>query len=86
MQLTSESPRTRWLILLVTWCGCALAVALHTRAVEEYVAVLDGLGRRDATRAATPRQQVIPARYADAQMWVRHAHAGSESGEARVRF
>ena len=61
-------------------------IGLHTRAVQDYVMVLNGLGLRGAPAAVTPQQQVIPARYADAQMWVRHARAGREADEARVRF
>ena len=76
MQLTSESPRTRWLLLLAAWGVCALAIGLHTRAVQDYVGVVDRLGLRGAPAAVTPQQQVTPARYADAQMWVRHARAG----------
>jgi tetratricopeptide (TPR) repeat protein len=86
MQLTSESPRTRWLLLFAAWGVCALAIGLHTRTVTDYVTVVDRLGLRDAPAAATPHQQVIPARFADAQMWVRHARAGRDAGETRVRF
>lgn len=86
MQLTSESPRTRWLLLFAAWGVCTLAIGLHTRAVTDYVTVVDRLGLRGAPAAATPQQQVIPARFADAQMWVRHARAGRDAGEARVRF
>lgn len=86
MQLTSESGRARWLILLATWCACAAAIGLHTQAVADYVGVFDRLGRLEGAAPATPRQQAIPARYADAQMWLRHAQAGRAADESRVRF
>lgn len=86
MQLTRESPRTRWLVLFATWCLCTAFVVLHAQAVRDYIGMIDGVGLRGAPEAATPMRQVIPTRYADAQMWIRHALAGREAGELRVRF
>ena len=85
MQVTHETRRVRWRVMLATWGICGLLILLHTRVVRDYVALLDVQGRHGAA-PATPLQQVIPARYADAQMWVRHALAGREAGVARVRF
>lgn len=86
MLLSTETRRSWWLAMLATWGVCAGLVLLHTAADREYIALLDGLGLRDAPEPTTPLRQVIPARYADAQMWVRHALAATEAGEARVRF
>jgi tetratricopeptide (TPR) repeat protein len=72
--------------MLATWMVCGSAVLLHTTAVRDYIAVLDRLGLRDAPAPSTPLRQVIPARYADAQLWVRHALAAAETGDRRVRF
>ena len=86
MLLTSESPRARWAILLGVWALCAALVLLHTAAVRDYVALLDAAGTRQGAEVQTPLRQVIPARHADAQTWVRHAIAADEANAARVRF
>jgi hypothetical protein len=85
MQLTAESRPTRWQILLLTWFLCAILVVLHTLAVRDYLELLGSRGRLGAREAGTPLQQVIPAGYADAQMWVRHAIDGAAAGHLRVR-
>jgi hypothetical protein len=89
--LPSPAPRAaglgpRWLALLAIWLVGATLVLLHSAADRDYIAVLNGLGLRDAPDATTPLRQVIPARYADAQMWVRHALTQRETGAARLRF
>src|SRR5687767_12836791 len=84
MQLTRETPGTRWLLLAAAWLVAGFLIAAHTSAVREYVAVLDGLGR-PTTESITPLQQVIPARHADAQMWVRHALDATEANALRLR-
>jgi hypothetical protein len=86
MQLTQESRGMRWLILFATWALCAIFIGLHTRAVNDHVRHIDGLGLRGALEAPTPMRHVIPTRYADGQMWVRHALAAQAAGETRVRF
>jgi hypothetical protein len=86
MQLSQESRGSRWLILLATWIGCALLVLLHTRAVHGYLDLLDGLGKREGTSTTTPLRHVVPARYADTQIWVRHAIAADVAETARLRF
>jgi hypothetical protein len=86
MRLTDEATRTRWWILAGAWLLCALLIFAHGNAVRDYVATLDQLGQRDGKLPDTPLRQVIPARYSDAQMWVRHVLDAEEHGEARVRF
>jgi len=86
MQVTRESRRAWWVAMLGTWVVCGALILLHTRVVREYVALLDAQGLHGAEAASTPLRQVIPARFADAQMWVRHALAAREAGDARVRF
>ncbi|MDO8545124.1 MAG: hypothetical protein Q7S40_32190 [Opitutaceae bacterium] len=85
MQLTQESRRTWWAVMLASWGVATLLILLHTGGVREYVDLLDGLGRRGGAAPETPMRQVIPARHADAQMWVRHALDARERGELRVR-
>jgi hypothetical protein len=76
MQLTAESRESRWQILIATWVLCAALVILHTFAVSDYLKLLGSRGLRGAHDAATPLRQVVPAGYADAQMWIRHAIDG----------
>lgn len=78
--------RFPWLVLAAVWLAGTILVLLHAAAEREYVALLNGLGQRPGTESATPLRQVIPARYADAQMWVRHALTHRETGAARLRF
>ncbi|MSU47665.1 MAG: hypothetical protein EXS37_00960 [Opitutus sp.] len=85
MQVTAESRQTRWRILLTTWSLCALLVVLHTLAACGHVVLLGAQGLRGVSKATTPLRQVIPAGYADAQMWVRHAVAGEDKLPFRVR-
>ncbi len=72
--------------MLATWLVCGGLILLHTTAERDYITLLDGLGLRDAAEPRTPLRQVIPARHADAQMWVRHALTAEETGTARLRF
>lgn len=72
--------------MLATWLVCGGLILPHTTAEREYITLLDGLGLREAAEPRTPLRQVIPARHADAQMWVRHALTAEETGVARVRF
>lgn len=71
--------------MLATWFVATFLILAHTAAVRDYIELLDGLGRPASGGIRTPLKQVIPARYADAQMWVRHALAAREAGELRVR-
>lgn len=86
MPLPPETPRPRWSLLLAAWAGCALLLGLHTLAVRDYHAFVDGVGRRAEDTAATPLRPFVPARFSDAQMWVRHTLTARETGVARVRF
>lgn len=71
--------------MLAVWFGCAALAFLHTKVVKEYIALLDHAGGQGAVPGATPLRQVIPARSADAQMWVRHQLTAETTGSARVR-
>lgn len=73
-------------VLAAVWLVGTLLVLLHSAAEREYVTLLHGLGQRQGAESATPLRQVIPARYADAQMWVRHALVRQETGAYRLRF
>jgi tetratricopeptide (TPR) repeat protein len=85
MQLTHESRRTRWLILLAGWIVAATVLFWHTKEVQRYVALVDQLGQRDAGMPTTPLRQVCPTVYADAQMWVLHALALQEGNDPQLR-
>lgn len=78
--------RFPWLALAAVWLAGAVLVLLHAAAERDYVALLNSLGQRPGAEEATPRRQVVPARYADTQMWVRHALTHRETGVARLRF
>lgn len=71
--------------MLAVWIGVAVLIWLHARVGREYVALLDQAGVRVTADTATPLRQIIPARYADAQMWVRHALTADAERSARVR-
>ena len=81
-----ESPRPRWLVLAGAWLVCAVLIGAHTSAVRDYLALLDQAAGPAAAETTTPLRQLIPARHADAQMWVRHTVAAQEAGAARTRF
>jgi tetratricopeptide (TPR) repeat protein len=86
MQLIHESRRTWWLALIVAWCVCLIVVLLHTNAVRDYLGVLDRMGTRAEEQVVTPMRHIVPSRYADAQMWVRHAIAAEAAGQTRLRY
>jgi hypothetical protein len=86
MELTRESPRKRWSILAAGWAFIAIIVVLHTVAMQDYVALLDGLGRRDAAELSTPLQRPIPTLFADTQTWTRHALTLLETDAWRIRY
>jgi hypothetical protein len=85
MRITSESGGTRWRIMLLTWVICSILVVLHVFAASEYLTLLGARGLRGAVSPETPMRQVLPATYADPQMWVRHAVASEATGDFRVR-
>ncbi len=72
--------------MLATWLACATLILLHTAAVRDYLALLEEAAGPAAAGSSTPLRQLLPARHADAQMWVRHALAAQEAGDARTRF
>ncbi len=78
--------RIRWLLLAAVWLAGAALVLLHQAAEREYLGILNGLGLRDGATPDTPLRQILPARYADAPMWVRHALTQRETGVTRLRF
>ena len=84
MPFTRESQGTRWLGLIVTWGLCAALIGLHTRAVHHYIQMVDALGRRGAAEVATPMRHIVPSRYADGQMWIRHTITAQASAEASI--
>ncbi len=86
MQLTQASGRYSWWIMLAVWSACVALVVLHATVIRDYVALLDREGGQGSGVGATPLRQVIPARHADAQMWVRHVLTAEATGSARVRM
>ncbi|MBM3864633.1 MAG: hypothetical protein FJ381_01885 [Verrucomicrobia bacterium] len=80
----APSPRPpRWLLPL-GWAVAAALAGLHAAVEGDYRRLLGELGVRPG--ADTPLRQVVPARYADAQIWVRHALEQPETGVVRLRF
>jgi hypothetical protein len=86
MQLSHESYRARWLILVTVWILAATTLSFQTRLVDEYLTVVGSLGKRGAEPAATPLKQIYPAFAADAQMWVRHALGLVEGHSLQLRY
>jgi tetratricopeptide (TPR) repeat protein len=85
MQLSSESYRVRWFILVITWILAALFMVGHTLLVREYLKLETDLGARPVM-APTPLNQMYPAFGADAEVWVRHALALIEGQDVRLRY
>jgi len=86
MQLSNESPRSRWLVLLGIWLLAAGLLFAHAHIVRQYVAIVGQLGMRGAPTVATPLQQAYPAFAADAQTWVRHSLSLLEGNDLRLRY
>lgn len=86
MQLSSESPRLRWAVMVVVWILGAVLLFSHADVVRSYLKTTSGLGLRGAPEAATPLKQTYPAFAADAQVWVRHALALLEGDGVRLRY
>ena len=86
MQLSHESYRARWLLLVSVWVVCATGIFLQARLVRIYLDTANSLALRGAPAPSTPLQQFYPAFAADAQVWVRHALALSEGDSNRLRF
>ncbi len=86
MQLSNESYRTRWLILVSAWTLAAVLLFAEARLMRRYIDVVDQLGLRGATVATTPLKEGYPAFAADAQTWVRHALALLEGNQVQLRW
>jgi tetratricopeptide (TPR) repeat protein len=86
MQLSQESYRTRWIVLVSVWVLCGIGLFLQARLVDTYLGIAGQLALRGAPSANTPMKQAYPSFAADAQMWTRHALAVIEGDSARVRF
>lgn len=85
MQLSNESARARWLIMIMAWLVVAGVIVTHTRLVREYLAIAGNLGVRENGVAPTPLRAAYPAFAADAQTWVRHALSLAEGDQRRLR-
>jgi len=86
MQLSNESYRTRWLILVSAWTLAAVLLFAEARLMRRYIDVVDQLGLRGATVATTPLKEGYPAFAADAQTWVRHALTLLEGDQIQLRW
>src|SRR3954468_19176696 len=86
MELSHESYRARWLILVAAWTLAAIALTLHSRMVDEYLFTVGKLGLRGAPVATTPLKQAYPAFAADAQVWVQHALSLLEGDKLQLRY
>jgi len=80
----APSPRPPRGLLPLGWAVAAALAGLHAAVEGDYRRLLGELGVRPG--ADTPLRQVVPARYADAQIWVRHALEQPETGVVRLRF
>lgn len=85
MQLTQESYRTRWLVLVLVWSVVGAVLWQQARLVDQYLNIAGGLGTRTPA-TVTPLRQIYPAFAADAQMWVRHALSLTEGNGPQLRF
>jgi tetratricopeptide (TPR) repeat protein len=85
MQLTLESYRTRWIVLVTAWALAGFALFWHAASVRDYLALTGRLGLRGATDATTPLKQTYPVFAADAQTWVRHALSLTEGHAVQLR-
>ncbi len=86
MQLSNESYKTRWVILVSTWALVAWTLYAQAFIVRDYLSIVGQLGLRGAPEASTPLKQPYPAFAADAQTWVRHALSLAEGSDLRLRY
>lgn len=86
MQLSSESPRIRWAVMVAVWMLGVYLLFSHAQVVQGYLKMTSGLGLRGGTEAVTPLKQTYPAFAADAQVWVRHSLALLEGEGVRLRY
>lgn len=85
MQLSQESYRARWLVLVTVWSLCAYALFTQAAGVRQYLSLVASVGQR-VPPVTTPLVQYYPAFAADAQVWVRHALALQEQKTLRLRY
>ena len=85
MQLSHESYRTRWLVLVSVWVLTAYAIFSQASIVREYLTTTGALGLRGSQVAPTPLKRPYPAFAADALVWVRHSLALIEGKDFRLR-
>jgi tetratricopeptide (TPR) repeat protein len=87
MQLSHESYRARWLVLVTVWALSASALYLQARLVDEYLTLVAHLGSRPGQPpVVTPLKRVYPAFAADAQMWVPHALSLLDGNSVQLRY
>lgn len=85
MQLSRESYRIRWFVLVAVWSAAVFALTTQTKMVADYLDLAGRLGLRGAAAPATPMQAAYPAFAADGQVWVRHALALLHDDQMRLR-
>ncbi len=85
MQLSHESYRTRWIVLVCAWALSATILGLQSMLVSEYLFLAKNLGMRGAAAVNTPMQEAYPAFAADGQTWVRHALSLLEGDQIQLR-
>lgn len=82
LRLSSESPRTRWLILSLVWIVVAIVAIADSLAVRDYVKLLDDSVALPST--GLPLQRVIPSEFTDVEEWTRLAL--EHNGGWQVRY
>ena len=85
MQLSQETYRTRWIVLVSVWALAAVALFSQARVIRDYLSIVGQLGLRGAPTAGTPLTQAFPAFAVDAQVWVRHSIALLEGDKLQLR-
>jgi hypothetical protein len=86
MQLSHESYRTRWFVLVAAWALAAFMLFHQAIIVRDYLAIVGQLGLRGAPVPNTPLKEAFPAFAADAEVWVRHALSLLEGDNLQLRY
>ncbi len=86
MQFSTESYRTRWLVLVTAWILGAFVLLPQAAKVRDYLGLTSQLGLRGQPEASTPLKQIYPVFAADALVWVRHSLALIEGDDIRLRY
>lgn len=86
MQLSSESYRVRWLVLVAVWSIGAFSLLSQAGMVRNYLDNATSAGLRGQISIDTPLKMVYPAFGADAQTWVRHSLSLLEGDSLRLRY